>query len=129
VTAVRAIEAAMKGAPADWRVSSVIYPGTDYTTPSHYGVLTGGSSGLDARMVKATLVDARTGEVIRRLELPGYLQAIFISEPLHFGDYGGLPLKLLWTVCNLLTLFIVLNGAWLFFDRRRARGLARERAA
>lgn len=129
VTAAQAIDAALKGAPADWGVSSVIYPGTDYTTPSHYGVLTSGSEGLDARLIKATLVDAQSGEVTRRIDLPAYLQAIFVSEPLHFGDYGGMPLKLLWTICNLLTLFIVANGAWLFFDRRRTRGLAQERAA
>lgn len=129
VSAVRAIEAALKDAPSGWGVSSVIFPGTDYTTPSHYGVLTSGSDGLDARLVKAALVDARTGDVARRIELPTYLQAIFVSEPLHFGDYGGLPLKLLWTVCNLLTLFIVGNGAWLFFDRRRSRALTQERAA
>jgi uncharacterized iron-regulated membrane protein len=128
VSAVRAIDAALKDAPAGWGVSSVIFPGTDYTTPSHYGVLTAGSDGLDARLVKATLVDAHSGEVARRIELPKYLQAIFVSEPLHFGDYGGLPLKLLWTVCNLLTLFIVANGAWLFFDRRRSRALTQEQA-
>lgn len=129
VSPERAITAALQRAPSGWGVSSVIFPGTDYTTPSHYGVLTTGSSGLDARLIKATLVDANTGEVARQIELPFYLQAIFVSEPLHFGDYGGLPLQLLWTACNLLTLFIVGNGAWLFFDRRRARGLLREHAA
>ncbi len=124
----QAIDAALAKAPAGWTVSSVIYPGTDYTTPGHYGVLTVGASGLDARLVKATLVDARTGGVTRQIDLPAYLQAIFVAEPLHFGDYGGLPLKLLWTACNLLTLFIAANGVWLFFDRRRSRTLARAHA-
>jgi uncharacterized iron-regulated membrane protein len=129
VNAERAIEAALAQAPSGWGVSSVIFPGTDFTTPSHYGVLTMGSTGLEARLVKATLVDAHTGAVTRQLELPSYLQAIFVAEPLHFGDYGGLALKLLWSLCNLLTLFIVGNGAWLFFDRRRTRALAREAVA
>jgi uncharacterized iron-regulated membrane protein len=126
VSADRAIEAALARTPPGWGLSSVIFPGTDYTTPGHYGVLTMGSTGLDARRVNATLVDATTGQVTRQLALPAYLQAVFVSEPLHFGDYGGLPLKLLWTTCSLLTLFIVGNGAWLFFDRRRSRTLARE---
>jgi uncharacterized iron-regulated membrane protein len=75
------------------------------------------------------MIDAQTGEVARDVELPGYLHAIFLSEPLHFGDYGGLPLKLLWSACNLLTLFITANGAWLFFDRRRAQRLRPGQAA
>lgn len=106
-----------------WGVRTILFPGTDLTTPRHYGVLSGGSEGLDARLMRVSIVDAQTGELSRELALPAYLQAIFLFEPLHFGDYGGLPLKLLWTLCNLLTLFITANGAWLFFDRRRARTL------
>lgn len=64
-------------------------------------------------------------------ELPWYMKAIVVSQPLHVGDYGGLPLKLLWTACVWLTLFITANGAWLWWDRRRRYRAARpeERAA
>lgn len=110
-------------APEGWGVRTVIYPGTDFTTPRHYGVIMGGSTGLDARLLDVTLVDAATGEPARRVDMPSYLQAIFLAEPLHFGNYGGLALKALWTLSSLLTLFITANGAWLFFDRRRARTL------
>lgn len=116
-------------APPGWGVRSVIFPGTDFTTPRHYGVVMGGSEGLDARLLDVTLVDAATGEVVRKIEMPGYLQAIFLSEPLHFGNYGGLALKIFWTLCSLMTLFITANGAWLFFDRRRARKLVTKEAA
>lgn len=112
-----------------WGVRSILYPGTDFTTPRHYAVLMGGSDGLDARMIDAVMIDAHTGEVVRSVALPGYLQAMFVAEPLHFGDYGGLPLKLLWSACNLLTLFITANGAWLFFDRRRAQRMRPGRVA
>lgn len=72
-------------------------------------------------MVDALMIDAWTGEIARDVELPGYLKALFVAEPLHFGDYGGLPLKLLWSAFNLLTLFITANGAWLYFNRRRTQ--------
>lgn len=120
---VKVITDAQARAKPGWGVRTVIYPHTDFTTPRHYGVLLGGSEGLDAQMLDVSVVDAETGEVVRELEMPSYLQAVFVSEPLHFGNYGGLPLKLFWTLCTLLTLFITGNGAWLFFDRRRARKL------
>lgn len=116
-------------APPGWGVRSVIFPGTEFTTPRHYGVVMGGSEGLDARLLDVTLVDAATGDVVRKVEMPGYLQAIFLSEPLHFGNYGGLALKVFWTMCSLMTLFITANGAWLFFDRRRARKLVAKEVA
>ncbi len=118
---IRTVEATAR---PGWGVRSVIFPGTDFTTPRHYGVLMGGSEGLDARLLDVTVVDAETGEVTRKLEMPAYLQSVFVAEPLHFGNYGGLPLKLFWTLCSLLTLFITGNGAWLFFDRRRSRSLS-----
>ncbi len=116
-------------APPGWGVRSVLYPGTEFTTPRHYGVIMGGSDGLDARLLDVTLVDAATGLALRKVEMPAYLQALFLAEPLHFGNYGGFALKIFWTLCSLLTLFITANGAWLFFDRRRARALAVQEAA
>lgn len=117
---IRTVEARAK---PGWSVRSVLYPGTDFTTPRHYGVVLGGSRGLDKKLLDVKVVDAQTGEVVRSITMPWYLQALYLSEPLHFGNYGGLPLKLLWTLCNLLALFITANGAWLFFDRRRTRTL------
>lgn len=128
VSPAKVVEVAAAHAPPGWGVRSVIYPGTDISTPRHYAVLFGGSEGLDARTIDAVLIDAQTGEIARDVELPGYLQAIFVSEPLHFGDYGGLPLKILWSILNLLTLFITANGAYLYFDRRHANELRATRA-
>ncbi|MDR7068089.1 putative iron-regulated membrane protein [Pseudoxanthomonas japonensis] len=115
-----ALRSALSAAPKGWQVSSILWPATVYSTPRHYTVLVGGS-GLDERLVRVVLVDASTGEVAGTAELPWYLKAITLSEPLHFGDYGGMPLKILWTVCTWLTLFITANGAWLWWDRRRKR--------
>ena len=117
----RVVDVARTRAPQGWDVASVLYPGTDLTTSRHFAVLLAGSEGLESKMLRAVLIDAETGVAVRDVELPAYLQAIFVAEPLHFGNYGGLPLKVLWSVFNVLTLVIVINGAWLFFDRRRRR--------
>jgi uncharacterized iron-regulated membrane protein len=117
----RAFAAAQSVAGDDWVIGSMIYPGTNFSTPRHYIALLGGTEGLEERLFSIAAIDAMTGEVALTREPPLYLNAISLSEPLHFGDYGGLPLKLLWTACTWLTLFITANGAWLWWDRRRGR--------
>lgn len=119
-TVDQAWQAAAKAVP-DGKVLSVIWPDTDFSTQRHYTAFLSGRSGLKERMYRIALIDGETGEVAAVKDPPWYLQAIWLSQPFHFGDYGGLPLKLLWTVCVWLTLFITVNGAWLWWDRRRRR--------
>lgn len=108
---------ALAAAPLDWSVSLIIWPGTDLSTPDHYTVLINGS-GLDEQLFRVMQVNANTGIMTSTIELPWYMKAIIISQPMHFGNYGGLPLKLLWTTCVWLTLFITFNGAWLWWNRK-----------
>lgn len=105
-----------------WRVSNVLYPGGEFSTQRHFTVLLTGGDGIEQRLFKVMIVDAVSGEVSASLQMPLYFKAILLSEPLHFGDYGGLALKLLWTACTFLAFFITANGAWLWWDRRRRRG-------
>ncbi|RNF84442.1 PepSY domain-containing protein [Lysobacter psychrotolerans] len=116
----RVWEAATKAVP-DTKVVSVIWPDTDYSTQRHYTAFLSGTEGLKERMYQIALIDGETGLVSAVKQPPWYLQAIWVSQPFHFGDYGGLPLKLLWTACVWLTLLITVNGAWLWWDRRRRR--------
>lgn len=116
----RVYAASLAAAPKGWHIISVVFPDTDFSTDRHYTVLIGGQ-GLDEKLFRVALVDATKGKVDTIVELPWYLKAIVLSQPLHFGDYGGLALKLLWTLCTWLTLFITANGAWLWWDRRRKR--------
>ena len=64
------------------------------------------------------LVKAATGEITDRRELPWYLTALLLSQPLHFGDYGGLALKLLWTALDLLSIWVLWSGLVLWWKRR-----------
>ena len=52
--------------------------------------------------------------------MPWYAQALFVSQPLHFGDYGGLPLKILWAVLTLFTIVVLGSGLYLWLGKRRA---------
>ena len=47
------------------------------------------------------------------------IQALLVSQPLHFGDYGGLPLKIVRGLLDLATIVVLANGLYLWIARRR----------
>jgi uncharacterized iron-regulated membrane protein len=49
------------------------------------------------------------------------MQMLFLAQPLHFGDYGGLPLKILWALFDLATIAVLSSGLYLGLGRRRRR--------
>jgi uncharacterized iron-regulated membrane protein len=118
LTFERAFEAAARAQPG-WRPVTALFPDTDLSTAQHYTVLLYGAKGVRERMFRIAMVEADTGKVADVRDLPAYLQAIQLSQPLHFGDYGGVALKIFWVACTWLALFITGNGAWLWWIRRR----------
>jgi len=44
-----------------------------------------------------------------------------VSQPLHFGDYGGLPLKIIWALLDIVTIVVLGSGLYLWLDRRQRR--------
>ncbi|BAU91978.1 PepSY-associated TM helix domain-containing protein [Methylorubrum populi] len=121
-----AVRAAAEAAKPGWRTSLMLYPGSAFSTERHFTVLLVGPEGLQKRLFEIALVDAADARVAEIAALPWYLVVTQLSQPLHFGDYGGLPLKLLWTACAWFTLFITGNGAWLWFARHPRRRKARD---
>jgi len=53
--------------------------------------------------------------------MPWYLRALDVSRPLHFGDYGGLPLKMIWALLDLVAILVLGSGLYLWAARRRRR--------
>jgi uncharacterized iron-regulated membrane protein len=51
--------------------------------------------------------------------MPWYVTTLFISQPLHFGDYGGMPLKILWALLDVLSIFVLGTGVYLWLRRRK----------
>ena len=79
-----------------------------------------GNEPFTSRLLKPVLVDARSTEVTAAPGLPWYLTALLVSQPLHFGDYGGRPMQILWAVLDVLTLIVLGSGLYLWWVRRRA---------
>ena len=106
-------------------VAFIAFPGTPFTSSHHFAVFMRGDTALTARLLKPVLLDGETGEVADTRALPLYLQALLISQPLHFGDYGGMPLKVIWAVLDGLTIVVIGSGLYLWVARRRKRAPAK----
>jgi len=115
-TAIARAEAAEPG----MKVGFVAFPGTPFASPHHYGVYMHGDQALTSRLYKPVLVDAQTAEITDRRKLPWYLTALLVSQPLHFGDYGGAGLQLLWALLDVATIVVLGSGLYLWIKRGRA---------
>ena len=101
-------------------VAVIVFPGSPFGSPDHYFVWTKGSTPLASRLFSPVLVDAQTGRLTAVVRMPWYLQALELSRPLHFGDYGGLPLKIIWALLDLATIVVLGSGLYLWITPRRA---------
>ena len=125
-TTIARAEAAEPG----MKVGFVAFPGTPFASPHHYGVYMHGDQALTSRLYKPVLVDAQTARITDRRQLPWYLKALLISQPLHFGDYGGAGLQFLWALLDVATIVVLGSGLYLWLKRgRAARTAARQAAA
>ena len=61
----------------------------------------------------------RPAQVTDSRELPWYMTALLVSQPLHFGDYGGMPMKMLWALLDIVTIVVLGSGLYLWWTRRR----------
>jgi uncharacterized iron-regulated membrane protein len=119
LTPVQGAVATTKAALPGMTIRSITFPGSQFGTPYHYLIWTNGNTPLTARLFNPVLVDARTGELTATVAMPWYLRLLEISRPLHFGDYGGMPLKIIWALLDLVTIGVLGSGLYLWLARRR----------
>lgn len=102
----------------------IAFPGTRFSSEHHYSVFMKGSTHLTAHLWKPVLIDARTLEITAVSTPPWYMSALSLSQPLHFGDYGGRPMQILWALLDGLTIVVLGSGLYLLWVRRRSMALA-----
>lgn len=115
-----AVNAAIEEAP-EMELQFVAFPGSGFSTKAHYAVFLHGRTPVSEHVIAPVLIHAGTGEVAGLREMPWYAKALSLSRPLHFGDYGGLLLKLVWAVLDLLTIFLLVTGVYLWLARGNRR--------
>ncbi|RZI97324.1 MAG: PepSY domain-containing protein, partial [Rubrivivax sp.] len=99
----RALSAAQAHLP-EKTLTFIAFPGTAFSSPHHVTFFMKGNTPLTSKLLQPVLVDARSAEVTVAPELPWYITALLVSQPLHFGDYGGMPMKIIWTLLDLATI-------------------------
>ncbi len=98
---------------------SIIFPGsTTATSPHHYAVYIVGTGPITSRMFQPVLVEAATGAVTAKIQFPWYLNTLLVSRPIHYGDYGGLPLKIIWAALTLISIGLLVTGLYLWLAKR-----------
>jgi uncharacterized iron-regulated membrane protein len=105
-------------------IGFIAFPGTPFSSSHHFVAFMRGDTPLTSRLLKPVLLDGETAEVADNRALPFYLQALMLSQPLHFGDYGGMPLKLIWAALDVMTIIVIGSGLYLWLARRRRRAPA-----
>ena len=121
VTQLGSLEKAFANARArqpDMKIAFVAFPGTAFSSEHHYGVFMRGRTRLTQRLVTPVLVDAITGDVSASRPPPWTMNALLLSQPLHFGDYGGAPMQWLWAALDVLTLIVLGSGVYLWLGKR-----------
>ena len=110
--------AAAKAAAPGLSPQFIGFPGGAWSSPRHYAIFFQGDTPLTSHVLTPALVDAQTGELTDMRRMPPLNQALMLSKPLHFGDYGGLPLKIVWALLDLLTIWVLATGLVLWWQRR-----------
>ncbi|WP_022721072.1 PepSY domain-containing protein [Rhodopseudomonas sp. B29] len=116
-----AVDVAVAASPG-MQASFIAFPGTIFSSKSHYAVFMRGDTPVTSRLLRPALIDAETGALTDSRDMPWYVTALFLSQPLHFGDYGGLPLRILWAILDVLTIVVLWTGLYLWLRRRTQAG-------
>ena len=114
----RLLDIAREAAPG-MQPDFIAFPGTRFSSEHHYAVFMKGSTHLTSHLLTPVLIDASTLQVTAVAERPWYMDAMGMSQPLHFGDYGGMPMKILWATLDVLTIIVLGSGVYLWVVRRK----------
>jgi len=114
----KSVEAAVALEP-DMKIGFIAFPGTSFSSPHHYAVFMRGTENLTSRLLKPVLVDANTTEITDSRTLPWYVTALLLSQPLHFGDYGGRPMQIMWAILDIISIIVLGSGLYLWIVRRK----------
>ena len=53
------------------------------------------------------------------IKLPWYIDFLLISTPIHFGNFGGLFIKVIWSLLGIICSLIPISGFYLSLNKRK----------
>ncbi len=105
-------------------ISSVTFPGS-FQGPNHYFCFHERQGKLQQFMPVYSLVPMNDPAAADDMQVPLWIDLTMASIPLHFGNYGGLLIKVVYCVLGLGSGFLTVTGAILTFTRWRKKLRAR----
>lgn len=114
----QSLDAALRQVPGS-KLSFIAFPGTSYSSPHHNTVFLRGDEPLTSKLLHPVLVDAKTSAVTAAPQIPWYLTALLVSQPLHFGDYGGRAMQIIWALLDIASIFVLGTGLYLWLRKGR----------
>ena len=115
LASLETVVAAAKTAIPEGTPYFVAYPHSLMGGEHFFAVYMRGDSALTQFMFQPVLIDAQSAQVIAAPVPPWYVQALALSQPLHFGDYGGMALKFVWAILDAAAIFVLGSGLYLTF--------------
>ena len=114
----QSLDAAMQQVPGS-KLSFIAFPGTSFSSPHHNTVFLRGYEPLTSKLLHPVLVDAKTSAITAAPAIPWYLTALLVSQPLHFGDYGGRVMQIIWALLDIAAIFVLGTGIYLWLKKGR----------
>ncbi|MBI2424394.1 MAG: PepSY domain-containing protein [Candidatus Hydrogenedentes bacterium] len=111
----------------DIPVRSVSYPG-ELQGPWHYMVFHTQPHSLTSFIPAITLVPVADPQERQVLPIPLWVAAVLISVPFHFGNFGGLGVKVVYCIFGLSAGLLSVSGAYLTLSGWAKRARMRRKA-
>jgi uncharacterized iron-regulated membrane protein len=100
---IKAAESARPGSHLDF----LSFPGTEFSVPGHFIALLSHKARGGGEITELAVLQGATGSLMRVENLPAYIKLLQVSGPLHFGNYGGLALKITWAAFSFVLLALI----------------------
>lgn len=107
-------------------INNVAYPG-GYQGKNYYLVFHDGPGALSRYIPALSLVPVADTGAAEPLSMPWWVQAIMVCFPLHFGNFAGWELKVVYSALGISSGLLTITGALLTFTRYRNRYRARKK--
>ncbi len=96
----------------------IVFPGMERGIPGHYLVLMHGNGLISQYINEYLLIDAKNAELKAIIPLPVLMQLALIATPFHFVNYGGIVMKIIWSIFAICTLGFAFMGIIISWQRR-----------
>jgi len=103
----------------DMQPRFLAFPSNPFSGPAQFIAFMNGQTPLTSRLLQPVVLDGASGALIDTRPMPWYVTTLFLSQPLHFGDYGGMALKILWGLLDIAAIVVLWTGLKLWLARRR----------